>query len=1026
VRLLTADIIPVAFETKSPGPGMGIKAFESFRLDTVNHCLWRAGERMALTPKAFDILRYLVEHSERLVAQDELLEALWPETYVNPEGVRKYILEIRKVLGDRPKQPLFIETLPKRGYQFVAKVTDEGPLPPVGPVIEAAGNMVGRSAALEQLNHHLEKASAGQRQVIFITGEAGIGKTTLVDAFQQQAARHPHLRIARGQCIEGFGEEEAYYPILEALGSLIRNAEDDSLVQILAKRAPTWLAQFPSLVNTEQNESLQREILGSTRGRMVREICEALDAITAQTPLVVILEDLHWVDTSTLDLISAFARRREPAKLLLIGTYRPVEVVLSQSPLKALKQDLQMRDLCHEIAIEHLEESDVAEYLAKEFADSDFPAGLAELVHHNSGGNPLFMAAVVRDIVKRGLIAQEQGRWILTAPLQDIYPGIPETLQQMLEIQFEQLGAQEQRILETCSVAGERFSVWAVAAMLETSPDTVEEECDKLASRQQFIRSVGIHDGPNGVPSAYYEFMHSLYRQALHGSLSGLNRTKLHRSLGELLMPICTAGKLDLASELALHFEEGRDYEQATRCLMLASQNAARRFSYRDSILILRHALKFNPSLAAGTRQEVEIEILQRIGDAHSALGEMSDAAVSYEAAADRAATAGVKPAQADALVRLATAVRYRDPDRGHEVYEQAIEISKSLDPLRAAQTQLAAGSFRLLYGAWRKEDQEACARAQEIIRRLSGSSVPQDASYIYVQAIQGNYREAMDQAQTLLATSTDPTTYVQAAAAMTFALMPLGRLGEILRFVRTGIELAEKNGESPWIHIFCEVWLRGICFDYEGVRRVAESSMRNDAEHHALRVRTIGLVASGYGSILQCHQHEALQCFAQVRDSKSTPRFLLHWYWRTLARHGTAEAHLSAGDVVNARAEADGFLQSALSTADPGMQTLGWELKSRVASAENNHAAAGQYINNALAIADSRQIPVVAWRVHATAWDWYRGTQENEKAEGHRARAQELIMKMADSFEPGEPLRESLLAAAPVRRLFERAVSER
>jgi DNA-binding winged helix-turn-helix (wHTH) protein len=90
-----------------------MKVFEPFRLDTVNHCVWREEDRLPLTPKAFDVLRYLVEHAERLVTQDEILEAIWPETYVNPEAIRKYILEIRRVLGDRPNPPLFIETLPK-------------------------------------------------------------------------------------------------------------------------------------------------------------------------------------------------------------------------------------------------------------------------------------------------------------------------------------------------------------------------------------------------------------------------------------------------------------------------------------------------------------------------------------------------------------------------------------------------------------------------------------------------------------------------------------------------------------------------------------------------------------------------------------------------------------------------------------------------------------------------------------------------------------------------------------------------
>src|SRR5258708_24313851 len=148
--------------------------------------------------------------------------------------------------------------------------------------MEAADSLVCRVAELDQLNDYLERALDGQRQVIFVTGEAGIGKTTLVDLFQQHAARRlSDLRIARGQCIEGFGGEEAYYPILEALGALVRNGEDSSLGRTLAKQAPTWLAQFPSLVKIEQRDSLQRELLGSTRGRMVREICEVLQALPA-------------------------------------------------------------------------------------------------------------------------------------------------------------------------------------------------------------------------------------------------------------------------------------------------------------------------------------------------------------------------------------------------------------------------------------------------------------------------------------------------------------------------------------------------------------------------------------------------------------------------------------------------------------------------------------------------------------------------------------------------------------------------
>ena len=137
--------------------------------------------------------------------------------------------------------------------------------------------LVGRNAALGQLSENLRTALRGQRQIVFVTGEPGIGKTTLVDEFQRRGScRCTPIRIARGQCLEGCGGTEPYYPMLEALGQLCRGPEGDSVVQTLATQAPTWLVQFPALVRLEPASMLQREILGVTRERMLREISEAL------------------------------------------------------------------------------------------------------------------------------------------------------------------------------------------------------------------------------------------------------------------------------------------------------------------------------------------------------------------------------------------------------------------------------------------------------------------------------------------------------------------------------------------------------------------------------------------------------------------------------------------------------------------------------------------------------------------------------------------------------------------------------
>jgi predicted ATPase len=569
-----------------------MKVFSPFRLDTLNHCLWRGEERVPLTPKGCDVLRYLVEHADRLVTQDEMLEALWSETYVNPEVIKKYVLEIRKVLGDQSDNPTFVATFPRRGYQFIAPIREESSSLHSGSTSGPTKTIVGREAALDQLDESLSKALKGHRQVTFVTGEAGIGKSTLVDMFHQQAAFRGNLRIARGQCVEGFGGKEAYYPVLEALGQLIWDAEGSPIIQALLKRAPTWLIQFSGLMKPEIQEALKRETIGSTRDRMVREICEALEAITAENPIVLILEDLHWVDASTLDFISALARRRGPAKLLLLGTYRPAEVVISQSPLKGLKQDLLLHHLCQEISLERLESADVAQYVIREFPGAHFPPGLADLIYQQSAGNALFMTAIVQDILKKGLIAKDHGSWRLTRPLKDIEPGVPETLQQMLEIQFDQLSAAQQSLLKVASVAGESFSVGAINTALDIEPDQIDGLCEKLAEKQQFLNSAGVHELTNGEFSARYEFRHALYRQAIYKRLSDGFRSKLHRALGRRAEELYGERSREIAAELATHFELGHDYKRAAKYFQEAAHNAIRRFAYYEAVGLSRRGLE--------------------------------------------------------------------------------------------------------------------------------------------------------------------------------------------------------------------------------------------------------------------------------------------------------------------------------------------------------------------------------------------------------------------------------------------------
>src|SRR5262249_20299800 len=158
-----------------------------------------------------------------------------------------------------------------------------------------------------------------------------------VEVFLEQAAAEGSLWIGRGQCIEHYGAGEAYMPVLEACGRLCREPGGERLIELLGQHAPTWLVQMPALLSAAEREKLQREVQGAQSTAGLREIAHAAETLTVERPLILRLEDLHWSDVSTLELLSVLARRRERTRLLVIGTYRPVEMPANEHPLRAVK-----------------------------------------------------------------------------------------------------------------------------------------------------------------------------------------------------------------------------------------------------------------------------------------------------------------------------------------------------------------------------------------------------------------------------------------------------------------------------------------------------------------------------------------------------------------------------------------------------------------------------------------------------------------------------------------------------------------
>jgi DNA-binding winged helix-turn-helix (wHTH) protein len=589
-----------------------MKQFESFRLDTSNLCLWRDGVQIALPPKPFAVLRYLVENPGRLITHDELLDALWPETFVQPQVLRTYMLDLRKLLDDDAREPRFIRTIPKRGYRFVAQVTERPDTPAhpaasIGAALARPPGIVDRTVELTRITALLELAAASQRQVVFVTGETGIGKTAFVDAFCAQASAAIPLMIARGQCVLGFGAKEQHYPVMEALAHLCASPHGELACRILEQFAPAWLAPL-GRSHSNFGDASPHSAHGD---RTLTDLCAALEQLAAENVLLLVFEDLQWADDSTIDLISALARRRGSARLMLLATSRAHDA--SSQRLKELHQDLLVRRLCAEIALAPLTKPAMKELLRRELKQDELPPGLADFVHQRSEGNPLFAIAIVEHLIAQRFLERHQdgaaSRWVQRLPFHEIEAGVPDELARMVELEVARLDPHEQRILEAGSLNAIAFPAWQVAAALDEDPAAIEEACDSLARRLYFVHRAGQDELPDGTRSAFYVFAHDLYREVLYRRQPEARRAARHIRIAGRMGELFAGRAALVAREMATHYELAGSWQQAVAALRSAASHALERHARAEARELLEHALRIAQNLFAAERTAVEHQL---------------------------------------------------------------------------------------------------------------------------------------------------------------------------------------------------------------------------------------------------------------------------------------------------------------------------------------------------------------------------------------------------------------------------------
>jgi DNA-binding winged helix-turn-helix (wHTH) protein/tetratricopeptide (TPR) repeat protein len=1018
--------------------GAHMKEFFPFRYDFQNKCLWRASkcgadERVDLTPKAFDVLGYLINHPGRLISQDEFLDVLWSGVHVQPEVLKSHILAVRAALDDNPKKPRFIETIRQRGYRFIATVTEGRSVDDTIPASSTPVRLVGRERLMSRLKGYFSNAVTGQTTVVFVSGEAGIGKTAFVEEFLAEAVSgNSGTSLARGQCVEAFGEIEPWYPVLEAISRLCRGPASGETVRLLGAVAPTWLVQFPTLTTPQHREMLHQEIVGATRGRMLREISEFLELVAAQNPTILLFEDIHWSDLSTLDLISTIARRRSHSKLLLLATYRPADAEVTGHPLPSVVQNLQLKRLSFELELEPLQLAEVQSLLNQSGRISEVPSELARSIHRQSGGNPLFMLATIDDLVDRGFVRPTSEGWELNGPLDKIDHVIAKTLGQAIETQIRRLSGDQQRVLEAGSLTQVSFCAAINAAAINMPPDCFEDVCEELRQRHRIIRRTSAYSFPDGSVSHRYEFGHAIYRRVCVARQSPIRFAHANDLVAARMETLFASNLAEAAPELALLRAAASDWKAAQRYLRLALQTAMKRHAHREALAILEQALMLSEHLSEWERKEANIGFIESRAEIYAAAHDPLTSET-YEQLAKEATDLGLIDVEARTLLGLAYARSWFNVELSLEALERALRLSlRQSQPQMKARTQMSSYVWRIWISGWNEHDIKCC---EAMLSSLSNSSDLLTLAwgmieYSMLLMISTRYREGHD---TIIANyriliecaESRPDINITRAIWMTrlgipWSLMFHGEFGQALKEFDSGIEMFVKNGNSygaRTLHLY-RIWVLHHCMDYRGVldacRQIAassESAMDSEtgfgemilpAEVRLCSILT-GLALAGLGNT-----DEALTCLHAVQRQMESHPVIFDWYWRLSVESGLAELWLAKGDFARAAVQAGRAVELALATAERTYQALAWDVQARVALRAADLATAQEAIERALLTIQEYETPLADWKVHASASDVYEAIGDQLSATKHSRLAAKGKTRLANSLPQSDPLRDA------------------
>ena len=708
---------------------------------------------------------------------------------------------------------------------------------------------------------------------------------------------------------------------------------------------------------------------------MLREICNLMEAMTADHPWIIVLEDLHWSDRATLDVLSRLARGTRTASLLILATYRPADVLDARNPILRIHQDLQIHKLCSELALDRLSPLEFGQYLLSRFGHSGMTYRLGELVFRRTWGQPFITVSLIDYFIAQDAIVAADGHWRLGAEDAIAGIGMPSDLREMIGRHIDRLPPNEQHLLEIGSAAGAEFSAALAAGAAGSTVLEVERAFEALARNSQLLVTAGVSEWPDGTVSGRYNFQHALYQEVLYRRLGPGHRVDLHRRLGERLEQGYEAKTIDIASVLAQHFEVGRDFSKAVRYLGQAAESAAKRFGYSEAGAYLTRALGLVDRLVLEDRAMSRTLLLRQRGLVRRAAWDLTGSSQDLNAMIAHAANAGQVRLEVSGLVELSRTSLFGDRRECLPAAAQAAAKSQFLkDEIAAVLVKGLSAHIRIFLTGWREADVALCRQAMAISQETDDPAVllRSYAVAVTLTCMRSEYDDCHAAAvlgKSLAQDTGDVFYFIIFNSVDAAALGYLGEWRELRKTTEAALVMAERNA-NPIASVICRLiiaWLHYEAFDFAGSRSRCEATPVTKFEESSFTFFVRGIMSAK--ACLGLHDYPAaLTQLDAMHDRLELPGNRMDFACHPLFYLCFCEYWTEMGDLTRARNNAMQLLDYTAAAPDRHFLALAHRSLARIALAEGNAGEAGTHVSRALATLDDARLPLAAWRVYLTA----------------------------------------------------------